>query len=199
MEYNASNENCYPGTAVLINKFGIRSDSELNDLESLITTSKAAEILSSWKFENVDFGYYKKIHQYMFEDIYDWAGTVRTALISKKGTVFCHPEEIDGCGDIIFDSLKKSDFYCDLDKKDFVHSIAGLYDSINMLHPFREGNGRMQRAFFSLLAENAGYHINFDKCDKDYLMIATIQAAHGVKDNLENFFDEYTLKTTDLK
>ena len=58
-----------------------------------------------------------------------------------------------------------------------------------MLHPFREGNGRTQRLFFTLLICHAGYAINFAYCDTDALMTATIHAAHGVMDYLYQFFD----------
>ena len=60
---------------------------------------------------------------------------------------------------------------------------------MNMLHPFREGNGRTQRLFFTLLIRRAGYEIDFERCDMDELMIATIYAAQGVMDYLRGFFE----------
>ena len=58
-----------------------------------------------------------------------------------------------------------------------------------MLHPFREGNGRTQRLFFTLLIQRAGYSIHFADCDTDLLMYATILAAQGVHDYLRHFFE----------
>ena len=59
-----------------------------------------------------------------------------------------------------------------------------------MIHPFREGNGRTQRIFIAQLIRFGGYDINFSEIDSDELMIATIQAANGVTDNLERVFSE---------
>lgn len=61
---------------------------------------------------------------------------------------------------------------------------------INILHPFREGNGRTERIFISQLIRFNGYDIDFSDIDTDYLMFATIQSAQGITDNLVNLFKE---------
>lgn len=73
---------------------------------------------------------------------------------------------------------------------EFIENLSDFYDVINMIHPFREGNGRTQRVFFAQLIRNAGYEINFSEIDTDLLMIATIQAAGGVDDSLKAIFRE---------
>ncbi len=72
----------------------------------------------------------------------------------------------------------------------FIENIVDFYCTTNILHPFREGNGRTQRAFISQLIRNAGYEINFSKIDTDELMIATIKSANGVTDDLYKIFKE---------
>lgn len=62
--------------------------------------------------------------------------------------------------------------------------------TINILHPFREGNGRTERIFISQLIRFNGYDIDFSDIDTDYLMFATIQSAQGITDNLVNLFKE---------
>lgn len=62
--------------------------------------------------------------------------------------------------------------------------------AINILHPFREGNGRTERIFISQLIKFNGYDIDFSDIDTDYLMFATIQSAQGITDNLVNLFKE---------
>lgn len=62
--------------------------------------------------------------------------------------------------------------------------------AINILHPFREGNGRTERIFISQLIRFNGYDIDFSDIDTDYLMFATIQSAQGITDNLVNLFKE---------
>jgi cell filamentation protein len=79
---------CYEGTTCLINKFGIKDEKKLSQMETLITTAKCQELEISPIVGDFGFDHYKAIHKYIFEDLYDWAGLVRTASISKKGTVF---------------------------------------------------------------------------------------------------------------
>lgn len=62
--------------------------------------------------------------------------------------------------------------------------------AINILHPFREGNGRTERIFISQLIRFNGYDIDFSDIDTDYLMFATIQSAQGITDNFVNLFKE---------
>ena len=81
-----------------------------------------------------------------------------------------------------------------MSKKDFVYQIAEFYSDLNILHPFREGNGRTQRLYFTLLIRRAGYELNLLQCDTQQLMLATIQAAHGVLDYLIDFFYTYIVQ-----
>ncbi|MBQ1261125.1 MAG: Fic family protein, partial [Clostridia bacterium] len=68
--------------------------------------------------------------------------------------------------------------------------IAEFYNDVNRIHPFREGNGRTQRIYFTQLIRHYGYDINFYEADVDELMIATIKASQGVMDFLVNFFEK---------
>ena len=72
---------------------------------------------------------------------------------------------------------------------EFVKRIAEFYNDVNYIHPFREGNGRTQRIYFTQLIRHYGYDINFADVDTDELMIATIQASSGVMDFLVEFFE----------
>ena len=74
--------------------------------------------------------------------------------------------------------------------EDFAKRIAEFYNDVNYIHPFREGNGRTQRIYFTQLIRYCGYDINFSEVDTDELMIATIQASQGVMDFLIEFFIE---------
>ena len=72
--------------------------------------------------------------------------------------------------------------------EEFVENIVDLYCTLNIIHPFREGNGRTQRIFISQLIRFNGYDINFSDIDPNLLMIATIKSAQGITDNLFNIF-----------
>lgn len=180
--------NCYPGTTVLINKFGIHDDNKLLQAEIAITQEAAAWWELSPQCYSFDFKHYSAIHRHLFQDIYEWAGQVRDVDISKKGTKFCTYTEINELAERIFAGLQKTDCLCGLTKSGFVNEFVSLYISTNHLHPFREGNGRVQRLFLSQLARNTGYELNFKDIDVDELMIATIQSAHGIGDGLKRIF-----------
>ena len=156
---NALTDDCYQGTTVLINKLNINNQGDLDAVESAIVPAKAALWEENPLMVSFDFAHYCAIHKYLFEDLYEWAGKIRTVDISKKGTPFC-PELVDP------------------------------YERTNELHPFREGNGRMQRVFLSQLTHCAGYELDFTCIDSDDLMIATIQSAGGVDDFLKELFTE---------
>ena len=105
------------------------------------------------KFENVDFEFYKLLHRLLFEDIYEWAGSIRRVNMSKKGTSFCDCRDIERQGALIFKRLKNMNYLVNLEYNDFIDEVTDLYCTLNMLHPFREGNGRTHRLFLTLLIE----------------------------------------------
>ncbi len=189
--------NCYPNTTVLINKFDIRDEATLSEVEGTLTAAKSAQWLNAPREDTFDFEHYKAIHRFLFADLYDWAGQVRDVNISKKGTIFCPAEKINEQADKVFLYLKEQNFLRGLAKDPFVDGLVDFYCSTNMLHPFREGNGRTQRVFLSQLAQNAGYMLNFAEIDGDLLMIATIQSAQGVTDLLRSVLDG-TIKQINL-
>lgn len=83
---------CYPGTTVLKNKLELKTQRELDDFEAEITAQRAEEALPSGK---LTYPHYRAIHRHLFQDVYDWAGKIRTVRISKGGSMFCYPESID--------------------------------------------------------------------------------------------------------
>ena len=189
-------DNCYPGTTVLINKLDIRDEAALNEAEALATFVNASKLEQHPLEGGFDFAHYKAIHQFLFSDLYDWAGQIRTVNISKKGTHFCPAEEIDQRAELIFGRLKACNYYRGLPRDEFVGEIVDFYCATNELHPFREGNGRSQRAFLTQLIRSAGYDINWADVDGDLLMIATIQAAQGVTDLLQQIFSDSIKKNS---
>ena len=89
-------DNCYPGTSVLINKFDIRDEAKLNEVESVVVSARNAEWLNGTEVSTFDFAHYKAIHYFLFSDLYDWAGQIRTVNISKKGTRFTLAMSLQG-------------------------------------------------------------------------------------------------------
>lgn len=183
-------KDCYPDTTVLVNKLGIKNQEMLNVAELRIVISMTMKMENELKFENVNFEFYKNLHKQLFGDLYEWAGTVRNINISKKGTVFCNADDIEKTGKLKFQRLGELNYLKKLNKSTFLDELSELYHDLNMLHPFREGNGRTLRLFITLLVRNAGYNLNFSECDSDLLMIATIKAAQGDLSLLREVFAE---------
>jgi cell filamentation protein len=106
-----------------------------------------------------------QIHQYLFQDIYIWAGKKRTVEISKDGKQFFPTSHFDNAFRHIdqliaeFKSIPKDD------KKLLSEKLAVILDNVNYLHPFRDGNGRTQREFLRLLALEKGLTLNLNPPD----------------------------------
>lgn len=185
----AASDQCYEGTTCLINKLNIRDETKLAEAEAMIVLGKLVALKQVPVQGAFDFEHYRSIHHFLFCDLYDWAGEVRTIDISKKGTAFVHASEIEECAKSCFDRLQ---MFCaeDLSHRALAEEVADFYNTINLLHPFREGNGRAQRAFFAQWAEERlGYCLNLSALDSDEFIFATIFAAQGVMDHLVDCFE----------
>lgn len=175
-EYEWDSKYCYPNSHVLKNKLNITEQSELNDAERAITSIKTSQASINKINGEFDFEHLKRIHKFLFEDIYDWAGCVRTVNISK-GNQFCRFDYIDKQMDKLFTKLRKENYLRDCKSKNKLGERLAYYlGEINVIHPFREGNGRTQRMFIEYLAQNAGYIIDFAKIDSDDMLEASVRA-----------------------
>ncbi|GAA6134940.1 hypothetical protein NBRC116188_17300 [Oceaniserpentilla sp. 4NH20-0058] len=90
----------------------------------------------------------------------------------------------------LFEGLKEQDYFEGLNRGDLVKQVAEFYGDVNMLHPFREGNGRAQRILFEHIIVNAGYEISWEPIHKDEWIQANISAVNCDYDQLEQIFDK---------
>lgn len=141
---------CYPGTTVLRNKLNIKNQAELDEFELALFLTRADEEMPAG---DLDYQHYKAIHHHLFQDIYEWAGAVRTIRIGKGGNWFCYPEYIDQEMRRIFRELAAADRLSKLGIEDFAVQASHVLAEINAVHPFREGNGRTQLTFLAMLLE----------------------------------------------
>jgi cell filamentation protein len=167
---------CYPGTTVLKNKLKLKTQSELNSFEAEITSQRAEEPLPAGK---LTYPHYRAIHKHLFQDVYDWAGKVRTVRISKGGSMFCYPESIDREMSKLFGTLAGQKKFKGTTPDTFADKAAHFLADLNAIHPFREGNGRTQFTFLTVLAENAGHPVTMERLDPDKAMQATIESFGG--------------------
>ena len=181
-------DNCYEGTTCLINKLGITDETKLFDIEANITFVRSVQLEEKPIEGNFDTSHYKAIHYHLFQDLYDWAGQFRNINFSKQGTSFADKNEIETLCNNCFSRLKDCNYFTDMNFDEFVENLVDLYCTLNIIHPFREGNGRTQRIFISQLIRFNGYDINFSDIDSNLLMIATIKSAQGITDTLFYIF-----------
>lgn len=120
-------DNCYEGTSCLINKLNIRDEEKLSFVESQITIHKTAELANIKNFGNFDFFHYKAIHKYLFNELYDWAGEIRTVNISKKGTNFVDVNDIETVASACFKRLQDKNYFKNQDFYAFVEDIVDFY------------------------------------------------------------------------
>jgi cell filamentation protein len=150
-----------PESGVLKNKAGITDASLLLNYESLKVMA-CTEELAKRPVKIKDSSSLFAIHQYLFQDIYPWAGKKRTVEISKGGKQFFPTNHFDTAL-VYIDNLVAE--YRKIDKTSkpaLAKKLADILDTINYLHPFREGNGRTQREFLRVLALEKGYKLNLN-------------------------------------
>lgn len=164
---------CYPDSRVLKNKLGIRDFDELHSIERDLANLRAIELLESPITGQFDFVHLQKIHAYLFQDIYDWAGKIRTVDIAK-GNPFCRHFNIKTESKRIFGELKAEKYLDNLSTGDFCARLAYYFGEINALHPFREGNGRAEREFIRQLAYQNNYLLNYSNITKNEMVAASI-------------------------
>jgi cell filamentation protein len=152
---------------LLHNIANIQDEKVLLAFESLKVTKRVEELLEN-PIKIQDSNSILEIHRHLFQDVYEWAGQVRTVNISKDGKPFFSGERFhigfQYINTLIIDyrKIKKSQ------KKELAKKLAEILDNVNYLHPFREGNGRTQREFLRLLALEKDIELNLNPADDKF-------------------------------
>jgi cell filamentation protein len=133
----------YRGSRVLKNIPGIRNIAALKRFETAITAQRADEPLPTGRFS---VSHYQAVHRHLFQDVYRWAGRVRTVRITKGASTFCYPEHISNELKRIFGWLKQQAFLGGRSPEDFASGAAHFLAELNAVHPFRDGNGARNSA-----------------------------------------------------
>ena len=188
-EYERDDYYCYPDNPVLKNELGIKDERELDAAEREITSLKIAKLNDESLEGELNFDYVKRIHRYIFDGIYKWAGEVRRTDISK-GNIFCQHELIEVNAEVLFNELKSENYLEGLDKETMIKRLAYYLGDLNTIHPFREGNGRVQRLFIRELALRAGYLINFDGITPEEMIKASDAAFRYEYEPMEAIIDK---------
>jgi cell filamentation protein len=176
----------YGNSTVLVNKLDLREQAILDEFEAEISNARAQEPFPAG---DLGFEHYKAIHHHLFQDVYGWAGKIRTVRISKGGNPFCFPENIEDQAEKLFDELQHDRYFQGLDSDTFAKKAAHFLSELNVIHAFREGNGRSQLSFFALLADHAGHPLDFDKLDPEAMLDAMIASFDGSEERLTDVIE----------
>lgn len=157
----------------MINKFNCHDEKEFRRIEALSTGGNLAWLQLHPIEGTFDFNHLKRIHHFIFQDLYEWAGQIRDVAIGKNN-LFCRAKHINDYAKTVFD-----DFYPDCrkskdDRDKFIETLSSHYADMNALHPFREGNGRAQREFTRELCLNCGYVLDLTKIRHKEMLAASI-------------------------
>ena len=149
----------------LENKLGLTSSADLSREEERISKKKAIELFENGILDNLPAGKFstlQTIHKYLFGDIYDFAGELRTVNISKGNFRFAPLMYLESALENI-DKMPQSNF----------DEIVEKYVEMNIAHPFREGNGRSARIWLDHILKNEiSKVIDWRKVDKDDYLLA---------------------------
>ena len=184
---------CYKGTNVLINLLNIRDNKTLQRAESRIVATKLFELRKNEMIGNFDVEHFIKIHKFLFEDIYPFAGKFRTENIAKGYFSFAEWEYIDTELRKLLEKLHKSNLLKNDTRSELVKDLAYYLAELNVLHPFREGNGRTIREFIRELAYKNGYLLDLQKVEPSEVYDAFLKSVIDTTD-LENVIDKCLIK-----
>ena len=173
---------CYEGTNVLINKMNIKDFEELKKYEMRIVSLKLVALHKMGISGDFTKQHFINIHKFMFEDLYDFAGKIRTENIAKDNFRFADVQFIDSEMDRIFNELQNENFLEGISKEKLAERLAYYWGELNVLHPFREGNGRVTREFLRQLALKNGYELSLKNADALALLDASIESIVDTED-----------------
>lgn len=189
-KYGVANDKyCYSNSDILINRLDIRDQDILDQAEAEFTAERyRTYIPSQLSILDFSFEHLKALHYHLFQDLYEWAGQTRDVDISKGATRFCTWTRIEPEAQKLFrviPALAKCE-----NNDILIERVADLFCELNLLHPFREGNGRVLRFFFEELLYAIGYDVTWPKISQQDWIDANIAGVNLNLDLLKVIFNQ---------
>ncbi len=171
----------YPGTNVLRNLRDIREPERLASFEAAATARRLKELESDPLRGSFDAEHLQAVHEYIFQDVYAWAGRFRTVNIAKSGQFyFAFANRIEPSIAKLLGRLRLEKLLEGLAVQDFSIRAGHYLGELNAIHPFREGNGRSQREIIRELALRNGYVLNWSRAAPEQVREASRRSfQHG--------------------
>ncbi|AXH37456.1 cell filamentation protein Fic (plasmid) [Humibacter sp. BT305] len=153
-----------PRTGLLRNLVGAETKIALDDAEGDLAFTRGMQLMDRPPKPTGDLDELQAIHRQLFQDVYEWAGQLRTVDIRKNtpgAEYFLPVSMIERASVFAAGELREDNMLRGLDRERFVDRLAYHYDAFNYIHPFREGNGRTQRVFWNRIARDAGWQLDW--------------------------------------
>lgn len=177
--YSSHDDYLDPASGVLRNRFGITDEATLQSTEADLVAARSRELAVTPLNGGFDLPHLQAIHRYLFGDLYEWAGQLRTVDIAKGNNGFAHHAHLSAAAETIFRQLADERHLVGLDATGFSERSAHYLGEINALHSFREGNGRTQREFISHLAHTNYYYLAWENTSPPEVLQAAIESFSG--------------------
>lgn len=166
----------YPGTTTLQNKLDIRSAEALDRVERRFVIQRIRDGVPTGDF---DLPHLQAIHRHLFQDVYEWAGQIRSVEISKDGSKFQLQRYIETGMANVHQRIVGAGYLKGLSPADFAAKAGQIIGDVNHVHPFREGNGRTQLQYLKQLTDQAGHVLALKKLDREAWHQASREANDG--------------------
>ncbi len=164
---------------VLKNNFGITDSASLNEVEADIAGVQIQKILKEPAPKSFTAKHLCGLHEHVFSEVYPWAGQYRQVDIAKGDTHFLKHQDIPAKLDALFSELAKARFLQDATPQEFCDFMGNFLVQLNFVHPFREGNGRVQRLLVTQIATNAGLVLDWQTVGNEAMKQACIAGIQG--------------------
>lgn len=162
---------------VLRNRLEITDPHELAQAEADIVAAREMHLyVDRPRLGAYDLAHLRAIHRHLFADIYDWAGELRTVDIAKGSTSFAPVRHLRTWAPTVFARLREVDYLHSADAAGVATKAATLLADVNLMHPFRDGNGRTQRAFLTALVGDAGWALRWPDVTPEENLAASVAA-----------------------
>lgn len=154
-----------PGTSVLKNLIGLNTGESLAAAEADLVNARIIQLMDHGNSDlptSRDFKELSAIHFHLFQDLYSWAGSLRSIDFKRGSGQFFAPQAGRRTNlEQLTSQLAEKNFLKCFDRQQFVEELTYFYDLLNWIHPFREGNGRTQRHFWSRISADAGWILDW--------------------------------------
>ncbi|HSZ03674.1 MAG TPA: Fic family protein [Solirubrobacteraceae bacterium] len=168
---------------------GLRDAGTLAEREAQTSTLRLAQLAALRLDGTYDLRHLQQFHRFIFQDIYPWAGELRSTPLAKPGSMFAPPERIESYANEMFRLLADERHLRELTRDQFADRLTHYHAEINAVHPFREGNGRAQRAFLRQLALDAGHTLAWEHLRPETIVYASQRSFQGDNGPMRDLVD----------